>query len=266
MTDEILEINEVLTEDVEQVDEQTPPADEEVLTENVEQEPTKTAEDLTLEIEKINAKKSELLNKLKTEKNAHLQTKTDMENLQTELEQLRNAKQEFENYKTAQQEMMALYALDVIPEYMDYMQFELKKHGYKVQYIDGVVLEKEPPKKVGNKVIDGTYKQVEVKGYAFLNANGELVSNDEIRNLRSKYGAFVYAYGNRFLKSHTPTNLEIVNTVAVAEYHLKETRDRLEASKREVEFYQQQINSLEEHTKTIAKAENSIIPMQFGLK
>lgn len=266
MTDEILKTEEVFVKDVEQVDEQTPPTNEENLNENQEQEPTKTVEDLALEIEKLNSKKSELLNKLKTEKNAHLQTKTEMENLQTELEQLINTKQEFENYKTAQQEMMALYALDVIPEYMDYMQFELKKHGYKVQYIDDVVLAKEQPTQVGNQVIDGTYKQVEVKGYAFLNADGELVTNDEIQKLRDKYGAFVYAYGNRYLTNYKLTNLETVNTVAVAERHLKDTRDRLEAARREVEFYQQQINSLEEHTKTIAKAENSIIPMQFGLK
>ncbi|AKG07596.1 hypothetical protein AAX05_06110 [Moraxella bovoculi] len=264
MTNETLQNQEVLNENMEQVDEQTPPASEEVLTENVEQEPTKTAEDLAIEIDKLNNKKIEVIGKLKAEKTAHLQTKTEMENLQTELEQLRNIKQELDDYKVAQHEMMVLYALNVIPEYMDYMQFELKKQGYKVGYVDGIVLQKQPPKKIGTKIIDGAYDQVQMTGYAFLNPNGELVGEEELRELQNKYARYIFAYNNIYGKKEV--NLDGVKTVAIAENYLQEAKKSIKESQNSIEFYQRQIIALEEHKKQIAKAENSVIPIQFGLQ
>lgn len=238
---------------------------------------TELADPINDEVAKLNAKKIELLGKLKKEKSEHELSQNKITELQSELDKLKDIQNQFEEYKKSEyMEAVLFNVLDAVPSSKDFIKFQLEKMGYKVIYADNQLMDKR-------EIIDGQsfVKQVSKTGYCFVNPNGELVDDREVKKLKDYFASYVYAnvgsgtMTNRDIHEKAKRICELKDGVFVgkpqikaeAEMIAKLYQSELEKHQEIINYYNREIPALLETAKNLP---NQVLSaddkLQFGLK
>lgn len=161
------------------------------------------------DLQRVLAKNSELLGKLKKAKEDNAASIAQIEQMQAdhqnelesvkggyeqEIERLRQVEADFENYRVTEYKKAVLQKwLDVFPEHEDFIQFQLDRLGYKIIYADNQELLMKENREVEGKLTEVIVTK-QVTGYCFIDPEGMLVTQAGIDALRTQFGSYCKAH------------------------------------------------------------------------